>query len=168
VHHNQELTHLARILLPSFIPKNAIEEKIMQQDQLAEIIQEEIKLMREILSNLLQEEVVLLQQDRNSWQYLMQKRFSILQKISQLREKRSNCNLDTCAPLDQALDISILADQLIVLVDKANKQNMRNQTIMEGSQHSIAIPKTMAYPLSKGKKAESKPLLLTTLLDEYQ
>lgn len=139
----------------------------MKEDQFIDLIQKEIKLMREILSSLRQEEIFLLQQDQNSWNYLMQERFSMIQRISTLRKERKNCSLEPIRnPEEHPSEIILLIDQLVLLLDKTNEQNIKNQNLLSDSQHPVAIAKAFPYAHSLRPSAEQKTPLLTTLMDE--
>jgi hypothetical protein len=121
-------------------------------------LENEVDLLREILSNMVQEESTLLSCNKAAWQELMQNRFHLLQQLKILRHK-SQQNISTLKNLEIPCNIALLLDQLLALFGKINFQQIRNHMLIENSQHFIAIPHALDYPppvqiapLSKGKK----------------
>jgi hypothetical protein len=147
------------------------------QETLKESMQREISMMRDILSNILQEENALLGVDKSSWDYLMQIRFQLVEKVKLVRKDRMEAtqkliDLSGKQALQKILDgneesceISFLLDQLIALSEKINHQNSRNQWLLENSEHFIAISKSLNYPshLYRVPTVKGKKSFLTTI-----
>ena len=132
---------------------------VQAQEDLKGSMQKEISTMREILSNILQEEVALLDHDKDSWGQLMQSRFHMIEQVKIVRKGRMDATQKLLSLSDEkifnkilseneeeACEISFLLDQLIALSDKINHQNIRNQSLLENSEHFLAIPHRMDYP----------------------
>ncbi len=122
-------------------------------------MRKEIDLMREILSNMMQEEISLLNQDKSSWEDLMQGRFYLIEQVKVFRQDRINATNKLLILSDEttfekilaeedeiACEIVFLLDQLITLSEKINSQNLRNQTVSKNDEHFIAIPYSISYP----------------------
>ena len=137
-------------------------ERLQAKANLKDSMQKEVKLMREVLSNLFQEETSLFQHNQNSWNYLMQDRFSMIEKLKCFRSEREAAidKLTELSPKnekklpifefllsndDDICEIALLLDQLVALTDKINEQNTRNQNLSTQIQHLVAFTNTLSY-----------------------
>lgn len=143
------------------------------QEELKKSMQNEVTIMREILSNLLQEEVSLIQHDKTFWVYLMQNRFFMIEQVREFRVNRINATEKLIALSEEKTlekiswseketicEIPLLLDQLITLSEKINTQNIRNQILSESTQHLVAIPNYISYPKPETSKVR-KTFLMT-------
>ncbi|MBX9924508.1 MAG: hypothetical protein K2Y01_10395 [Rhabdochlamydiaceae bacterium] len=108
-------------------------------------LENEVDLLREVLSNMIQEESSLLNCDKSAWQELMQTRFQLMQQLKIFRQT-SQEHLFAVSSLEMPCNISLLLDQLLALFGKISFQQIRNHMLIENSQHFIAIPHALDYP----------------------
>jgi flagellar biosynthesis/type III secretory pathway chaperone len=133
-------------------------------------MQKEIDVMREILANMHQEEMSIVRHDKLAWDQIMRDRFLMIQRLSIFRTARMEATqkLETLASLDHqgkkvtieqilppsnedSCEILLLLDQILALTVRMNRQNSRNETLFEQSQHSVENPLSLHYadPASK-------------------
>lgn len=161
-------------------------ERFKAKEELKDSMQKEIRLMREVLSNLFQEETSLLEHNQNSWNYLMQDRFSMTEKLKCFRCDRELAieKLKSLSPINEKslpifefllsndediCEITLLLDQLIALTDKINEQNARNQNLSLQMQHLIAFTNTLTYSTeTKTPSALRKNTLATISREENE
>ena len=111
------------------------------EENLKKSMEKEIDLMREILSNMRQEEVTLLDQDKTSWEALMQSRFLLIEQVKVFRQDRMNATHKLLTISDEktfekilsdseeiACDVVFLLDQLIALSEKDRKSTRLNSS----------------------------------------
>jgi hypothetical protein len=114
-------------------------------EQVQVSLENEVDLLREILSNMIQEESSLLSCNKAAWQELMQNRFQLMQQLKAFR-KTSQQHLISLEALEIPCNISLLLDQLLALFGKISFQQIRNHMLIENFQHFIAIPQALDYP----------------------
>ena len=128
------------------------------EEKLKESIKLEIHLLREFLGNLLQEEIILQNQDRASWNKLMQDRFGLIQQIKHIRHHR---NSEENQIREASCETLLLIDQLHALLIKIHSQITYNENIAIKPQHLIAIDQFMPYSKSSPLTVNKKNTLMT-------
>ncbi len=126
-------------------------------------LENEVDLLREVLSNMIQEESSLLSYNKTAWQELMQNRFQLMQQLKVFR-KISQQNFIALKSFELPCNITLLLDQLLALFNKINYQHVRNHMLAENFQHFIAIPHALDYPPPlqiKPLNKEKKRVLMT-------
>ncbi len=125
-------------------------------DELKKNMQKEISLMRELLANLHQEELSLMLQDQGTHQLLVSQTSDMFEKLGYLRVFRTNMTQQifeilgkkaTSSELEQILpdtegiscEILNLREQLMALTDKMNRQQSRNQHLMEHPEYLLSL-----------------------------
>ncbi len=136
-------------------------------------MEKEISLMREVLANMHEEEYVLSRQDQHGWNQVMQDRFILVQKLSELRQARAK-SLNTthfhlpsekteenqvqkrALPIWEEIlcEIGYLLDQIMALVDKINMQQSRNQSLFEKSQKMPMGHPSLEAPYEQKEKKQ--------------
>jgi|GEM_PF-5373166 len=133
-----------------FMISHMIEEKLKRS------IENEIKLLRELLTNLLMEASSLVSRDRKLWNGVMQDRYVIIEKIKYIRFERGPFEEELLNP---SCEISLLTDQLFALMVKIQEEKSRNHHLE--LQHLVAIPASVVYPRRLGCSSEKKNTLMT-------
>ena len=115
-------------------------ESIMEE-KFRKSLQQEISLLRELLGNLSGEKSCLANQDKMKWNHTLQDRFTIMQKIKQVRTDRGSIEDSLQNP---SCEITMLVDQLLTLLQKTYEELLYNDKLQ--LQHIIAIPQKILYP----------------------
>jgi len=155
---------------------------IEAHEQLKISMQKEISIMREILANMHQEELSLLLNDRGSWTQVLQDRFPMIERLSDLRKQRMDATqkIEAIAKLDSittptleqilptedesSCEILSLRDQLMALVEKINFQNNRNTTLFQQVEHQFDVPYHSSHrpiPNMSSQRARKKASVAT-------
>jgi flagellar biosynthesis/type III secretory pathway chaperone len=132
------------------LPKEDNEWNNLHND-LKEVLQKEVNIMRELLANMHQEEVSLLLNDQGSLHELLQQRSVIVDRLSFLRSNRiaTTTKLEqfvskdsTPAPEcilpfedEMSTEIFSLRDQLMALTEQMNRQQSQNKYLTEHPEH---------------------------------
>jgi hypothetical protein len=146
-------------------------------DALRIVMQNEIRLMRELLANMHEEELVLLLNDNPGWTQVVQKRVSMLQSLKHLRGqrevttknieglvfsqgKKQIIGVSDLLPSEEEITCEILSlsDQLVALMEKINYQNTRNEMLFLRTPHNAHLPDPstpMADPMLQPAKRKS-------------
>jgi hypothetical protein len=151
-------------------------------DVLKVSLQKEVHMMREILANMHEEEVSLLLNDKGSWNQIMQNRFNLIERLSDLRLQRiqatqtietiaqsihqttDSLTLEQILPTDEVVTCEILSlrDQVLALIERMNKQLSRNDYLYYHVEHWQHHPGTQphAAPM-KEERAKRKAAVAT-------
>ena len=145
-------------------------------EELKTAMKKEVQLMREILANMNQEEVALLLNDKGSWNHIMQERYYIIEKLSNLRAARvkatiklekivclgthmPNPSLDQLLPTERedSCEILSLSDQIVALAERMNWQNSRNNGLAHQIEHQLSMPReAQQYSMPRPEELRSK------------
>ncbi len=145
-------------------------DKFEAEKSLKKSMQQEISIMRELLSNLLAETSCLVLNEEASRSLLMQNRSMLLQELTKQRQERDlatkiigeNSSMDSFLSHDSNIcEIPLLIDQIIALNEKINEQNAYNQNLLQQRQHLVAISPQLAYPNLKQSPTRRKNNLMT-------
>ena len=124
--------------------------------ELKTTMQKEISLLRELLANLHQEELSLMFQDQGTCNQLLEQRVGMLEHLSHIRllqdQTKSklfsmvgisslNPDLNQILPDNEAISCEILSlkEQLLALHEKMNRQQFRNQHLIEHPEHLLSL-----------------------------
>lgn len=137
-------------------------------------MQKEIGIMREILANMHSEELSLMLNDRGSWNYVMQERAQLVERLSYFRVARleatkkirelvhgqdpnSPATVDELLPAQEenSCEILSLRDQMMALMEKINFQNCRNEALFYQVEHQLDLPH---HPPLHPVHAQAKPV----------
>ncbi len=133
---------------------------------LRDVLQNEIRLTRELLSNMHQEEISLMLQDTGTMNQILQQRSEMLEGLSSLRLQRlqtteriekivghKDPSLEKILPPYEEItsEILSLSDQLMALTERINRQQTHNQHIAEHGDHH-GYPPLQVAPESRPKR----------------
>ncbi len=138
-----------------FAPKDRPQSDLLHLE-LKQALQRELSLVREVLANLHQEELSLIFQDMGTYRQLIQSRLEMQDRLVHLKtvqdattqqlfailqEKKENLDLEQILPDNEPIrwEILSLRDQLATLMDKMNRQQMRNQHLADHPEHLLSV-----------------------------
>jgi DNA integrity scanning protein DisA with diadenylate cyclase activity len=138
--------------------------------QLKKSMAMEVSIMRELLANMHQEELSLMLQDQSTLNQVMTQRNDMVEKLKHLRNERQDTTqrivkliglekgehaLEKILPVEEEISTEIfnLRDQIMALSDRMNRQQARNQHIVEHRSEALNLPPTReAQSLPKAKR----------------
>jgi hypothetical protein len=151
-------------------------------DQLKVSMQKEIGIMREILANMHSEELSLMLNDRGSWNYVMQERAQLIDRLSHFRMERieatkkikemvclndahKQASVEDLLPTQEenSCEILSLRDQMMALMERINFQNCRNEVLFFQVEHQLDLPHhPSGHPMQQQQAKSQKKASIAT------
>lgn len=146
-------------------------------EELKAALQQEISLMRELLTNLHQEELSLMLQDQGTQQQLILERGCMVEKLGLLRlsrnqkteqifelvgQQKTSSDFEQILPHTDVASCEILSlrDQLMALTEKMNRQQSRNQHLTEHPEYLLSL-QHQEKARQEQTRAKRKPTVAT-------